>query len=319
MAPKVTVYVLTYQQRAFLRESLDSILAQDYPNVEIFVGDDASTDGTAEMIGEYERAHPGIVTGVIALQNGGITANSNRLLKHGDGEYAAWVAGDDAWLPGKLSAQVAWLEANPGDVLCYTNTAIFDSDSGRTLRLQHGRFRNRFRSGGMEEMFRSATFFVSSSVMCRRSAIPPHGFDSRLRMVSDWLMWVDIASKGRVGYVEGVLTRYRVHGTNTMKRLDMVLAEQLKAIDIAESRYPQYAKLARRIRADFLFGSGVERLRSGDAERATREFAESVRARPAGSASAPFPLNIFAVAAGRLHLLPAAWRAWRSVRRLLRA
>ncbi|HUP59847.1 MAG TPA: glycosyltransferase [Thermoanaerobaculia bacterium] len=315
--PRVSVHVLTYQHRDFIRQALDSVLAQDYPNLEIVVGDDASTDGTAAIIAEYERAHPGVVKALLSDRNLGITANANRILEQCTGEFIAWFAGDDEWLPGKLSAQVAWFAKNPDAVLCYTNTEIFDSESGRPLRLQHDRMRNRFRGGGIEQMFRSATFFASSSVMTRRSAIPSHGFDARVRNVSDWLLWVDVASRGRIGYVRDVYTRYRLHSANIMKRFDAALAEQLVAIGIAESRYPQYVGAAKRIRADILFATGVERLRSGDTAGAARMFTYAVRARWMGSPYAPFPLNLVAVAAGRLGLLPLAWRMWIRVRSFL--
>lgn len=57
--PSVSVAIITYNQREFLRECIDSILNQDYSNFEIVVADDASTDGTQDMLREYDRKHPG--------------------------------------------------------------------------------------------------------------------------------------------------------------------------------------------------------------------------------------------------------------------
>lgn len=75
--PLVSVCIITYNQKKFLRECIESVLAQDYPNIEIIVGDDASTDGTQEMLREFETTYPDKFVLRLAKINMGITCNSN--------------------------------------------------------------------------------------------------------------------------------------------------------------------------------------------------------------------------------------------------
>ncbi|HEX8429711.1 MAG TPA: glycosyltransferase, partial [Longimicrobium sp.] len=136
MLPKVSVHLPSYQQREYLREAIESVLAQDYAALEIVIGDDGSTDGTHEMLRDYERRYPGTFVLVLDTVNRGTTANWNRILPRCTGKYVAWLDGDDLWLPGKLHRQVAYMEAHPEVVLSYTNADVFDGATGTSIRLQ---------------------------------------------------------------------------------------------------------------------------------------------------------------------------------------
>jgi glycosyltransferase involved in cell wall biosynthesis len=275
MLPKVSVHLASYQQRDLLVEALESALAQDYPNLEIVVGDDGSTDGTHEMLREYQARHPDKIRLVLSTENRGTTANWNQILPRCTGELVAWLDGDDVWLPGKISRQVAWFAEHPEAVLCYTNAEIFEHGTGRVQRLQHEPRRNPFREGGAEELMRSATFFVTSTVMVRRSAVPRAGCDVRLLFMSDWLFWVEVARNGRIGYVPEVLTRYRIHPNNITRRGDVMMRDQVQAIDIVRAQFPELAPHTRGVRAECLWYHGLRYLAQKDHEGARRLLRES--------------------------------------------
>ena len=277
MLPKVSVHLPSYRQREFLREAIESVLAQHYPRLEIVVGDDGSTDGTHEMLREYAARHAGLFKLALSTENRGTTANWNQILPLCTGEYVAWLDGDDLWLPGKLHKQVEWLEAHPEAVICYTNAAIFDSASGVVRRLQHEPRRNPFRTGGAEQLMLASSFFATSTVMARRSALPPHGADPRLPQISDWLFWVEVARNGTIGYVPEVLAKYRLHANNITKRGDAILADQLRSLEIVEERYPEYAELLRHARADTLWYHGLRYLALEQYAAADSSFRESFR------------------------------------------
>ena len=211
--PLVSVAVVTYNQKDFLRECLESVLAQDYPAVEIVVADDASTDGTAEMLAQYEARHPGIFNILVAKTNKGVTANQNLALSGCRGKYIAWMAGDDLMLPGKLAAQVAHLEANPQCSICYHDLEIFDSRTGQAS----GQFSDtdRPRNGRMGTLVRYGSFNGAVSNMVRRSASPAHGFDEGIATASDWLYFVEcLSGGGTIEYIDAVLGRHRRHDAN---------------------------------------------------------------------------------------------------------
>lgn len=282
MLPKVSVHLPSYQQREFLREAIESVLVQDYPDFEIVVGDDGSTDGTHEMLREYDARYPGRFRLALATENRGTTANWNQILALCTGEFIAWLDGDDLMLPGRLRTQAEWLLAHPEAVICYGNEELFDHNTGRTTRLLHTPRHNRFRtSRGPTELLRSATFIGTSSVMGRRSALPEGGADSRIKFITDWLLWFEMAQHGDIGYVTDVVTRYRVHGNNITRRNDLILFDQILALGLAEAKYPQYIGKTRPMRAETLWGHALGCLRQERYERAEmlfrRSFAEAFR------------------------------------------
>lgn len=210
--PLVSVPIVTYNQAAFLREAIDSVLAQDYPNLEIVVADDGSPDGTPDLVREYARAHPGRFVLSLSPVNEGITRNQNRAMQTCTGKYVAWLAGDDLFLPGKISKQVAFMEANPDHAICYHDLDVFQSETGATIR----RFSelDRPRTGDVRTLVRYGAFNGAVSNMVRRDAQPP-SFDPRIPIASDWLYFVDcLLGGGKIGYIPEVLGRYRRHDAN---------------------------------------------------------------------------------------------------------
>src|SRR5690349_11312422 len=113
VAPKVSVIVPIFNQAPFIRETVESVLNQDYQNVELVLSDDGSTDGTTAILRSYAQREPDRVRLVLSEQNTGIAGAFNRGLDAHTGEFIAWLGGDDTMLPGKLSRQVALLQSRP--------------------------------------------------------------------------------------------------------------------------------------------------------------------------------------------------------------
>ena len=113
--PKVSVCVITFNQKAYIAQCLQSILDQatDF-DFEVIVGDDCSSDGTREIVQQFERDYPGIVKPIYQERNiGGGTHNFLTVHQAAIGDYIAHVDGDDYCLPGKLQAQADILDAEP--------------------------------------------------------------------------------------------------------------------------------------------------------------------------------------------------------------
>jgi len=268
-APKVSVHVVTYQQVALLSETLDGLVNQNFDDLQIVVSDDGSTDGTAELARTYASTYPGRVVALTDGPNLGISGNSNRCLRACTGEFVAFVAGDDIALPGKVAAQVAWLEADPRRVFCYHDMEHFDSDTGRRICL-HSEITRQRAGAGPKTFLTQGYCSATSSIMVRRSAIPERGFDERLRVYSDWKFAVDCLIGGGIfGPVPGVLGRYRRHAKNAT-RLWPELQWQEKHLGLAaiEADHPELAELCARARAYAYLQRGVAHLQRGDAHEA---------------------------------------------------
>ena len=124
--PLVSVLVPSFNGAQFLREALDSILAQTYPNIEVILLDDASTDETPAIAVEYGHK----INYVRQVQNLGIYDNVNVGIKRARGSFIATYHADDIYLPTIVEMQVAYLKAHPevGAVFC---SDIFVDAHGR--------------------------------------------------------------------------------------------------------------------------------------------------------------------------------------------
>jgi glycosyltransferase involved in cell wall biosynthesis len=244
MSPLVSVAVVTYNQKAFLEECLHSILEQDYPEFEIVVADDGSTDGTADLLGRFELEHPGKFVIRRSETNRGVTANHDQALAACRGDYISWIAGDDLMLPGKLSAQVAHMEANRRCAICYHDIELFDSDSGRTLHRWSDV--DRQRRGDFSTLVRHGHFNAAISSMVRATQSPKR-FDASIPIASDWLYYVEcLAWGGTIEPIPGLYARQRRHADNVtgpMARAQpaQLFVEHLESCAVILGRWPSAA------------------------------------------------------------------------------
>ncbi|MDP9195308.1 MAG: glycosyltransferase [Pseudomonadota bacterium] len=241
MSRPVSIAVLTYNQEAFVGQTLDSILSQDYPDFRIIVSDDASRDGTVAIVRDYIRRYPGRIVLQAHEKNLGITANCHSAVPLLQGDYVCWFAGDDLFLPGKLSRQAAVLDANPDAVFCYHDVEVFDSNTGQQLYTYNSPLAGQKPREGLiaESLLMHGCFLPTMGIMLRRSAVGKTQHRSEIRTASDWMYFTEIAHQGRVIFIPEVLARYRRHSGNTTKRMDCT--DEEKSYSLMRDGYPQYA------------------------------------------------------------------------------
>lgn len=162
--PKISVCVATYNQFASIEKCLRSILDQVVAaEVSVLVGDDASSDGTSTVIESLVEEYGGRLQHIPRKSNFGPYRNMRDLISRSNGDFVARVDGDDYWLPGKLAAQLEFLDQNPGCAAVYTNALLEDSSGSRT-----GIFND---VGdwcfGLVELLERGNFLCNSSVLFR--------------------------------------------------------------------------------------------------------------------------------------------------------
>jgi glycosyltransferase involved in cell wall biosynthesis len=240
-SPFVSVAIITFNQKDFLIECIESILEQDYSNIEIVVADDCSTDGTQDLLHEYSLKFPGKFVLRLSPENTGITQNSNAAFYACSGKYIAWMGGDDLMLPGKLKKQVDFMESNEVCSISYHNLDVFESDSNETL--YYFNEKNKI-NGDVITSIRNGTFNGACSTMVRTVMCPKSGFDIRVPVASDWLFWVEtLANGGSICYLDEVLGRYRRHENNVTKKYEHVGSNELdhlNSCNIILAKYPIY-------------------------------------------------------------------------------
>ena len=275
--PKISVHIIAYNQKDFIREAIDSALAQDYPNLEVVVADDASSDGTADIIAGYARDH-GRVVAVLNPENLGITRNSNAALRACSGEFIAFMGGDDVLLPGKIGAQAAWFANRPERVLCGHQVEVFYQDDSRP---PHPLSRHILAGTGAETFIKHNPF-GATAVMVRANRIPPYGFDETLPVVSDQMMWVDVLrDDGEFGFVPGTYARYRKHDANVTRDPFANLGDVERHFANVTERYPQFASAVRwAITRRLHYDVGVALSAAGRKGEARRKFLAAIRREP---------------------------------------
>lgn len=133
--PLVSVILIAYNQRRYIRQAIESVLAQEtsFP-YELLIGDDASDDGMSDIVAEYARAYPDIIKAFIRPENVGAARNAVLLLQQARGELIASLEGDDYWIdPRKLEKQAAFLRESPGFIGCTSRIRCVD-ENGCAIR-----------------------------------------------------------------------------------------------------------------------------------------------------------------------------------------
>lgn len=126
---RVSVCIATYNQAAYLRQCVESVMQQaDDADVEleILVGNDGSTDATAQVLAELTQANPEVVHAYSRSPNVGAARNYQLLIEQASGDFIAHLDGDDYWLPGKLKRQLDFLSAHPSCISVCTNALVID-------------------------------------------------------------------------------------------------------------------------------------------------------------------------------------------------
>lgn len=277
-APLVTIAVVTYNHSAFISDTIQSCLlqAEDYPNLEILVADDASTDGTQDIIADWVARYPQIIKPVLSQENGGIARNMNKALDAASGQYLAWLGGDDLMLKGKIEKQVAFLEADPSACGCYHDADVFEWPGGRSLGTFSHLYAGRAATADYvtpQKMLDPRFQMLPSTLMLRRDRVE-HRVDTRFIFHNDFLFDLEcIVSGGPLKRMEGTFTRYRKHAGSVGRSeaaISRMLEENLMVLAVIDARYPEYAKTTRRRAAYYLTLEAVRCARKGDLVRMRR-------------------------------------------------
>ncbi len=209
--PLVTVVVLTYNHERFIRQAIESVLAQKttFP-VEILVGEDCSTDRTREILTELAEENPRRLTLLFRDANLGLSANLQDCREKAIGRYLAILEGDDYWIDsGKLQKTADAMESHPDWSMIYHSARIF-SDDGLVRDLISPEIPP-VAPLGVTEILRKNHVPTQSVAMFRQGLIEqtPDWHD-QLRN-GDWALYVLHADRGPIGFLPDVMTAYRFH------------------------------------------------------------------------------------------------------------
>lgn len=228
--PRVSVVVPAYRNSSYLATTLDSILAQDYPDFELVVADHSSDDDTPQLLEGY-RDHPRVRVLAPTPPGGGAQANWNRVSFEARGELLKLVCGDDLIAPTALGEQVRALDACPGAVLVASPRDLVDSDGrvvlrGRGLAGLEGRVDGR---QAIRHTVRAGTniFGEPGSVLLRRDLLlRVGGWDNAFPYLIDQATYARILLHGDMVALPRTLASFRISASQWSVRLARQQAEQ---------------------------------------------------------------------------------------------
>ncbi len=198
--PLVSIVTPSYNQAAFLEQTLRSVLDQDYPNLEYIVVDGGSTDGSPAIIERYADR----LAWWVSERDRGQADGINKGFARANGEIIAWVNSDDLYLPGAISAAVAALQADPRAGMVFGDVRSIDSD-GKAFNIM------RFGNYGLEDLM---TFHIigQPAVFLRRSVLEQAGYlDQRFDLLLDHQLWLRVAQVTTLKYVPVQWAAARYH------------------------------------------------------------------------------------------------------------
>jgi len=201
--PKVSIIIPTYNQEQLVSQTVDSALAQVYPDFEVIVVDDGSTDNTRAVLARY-----GNKIRYIFRENRGPAAarNTGFLASHGD--YLLFLDGDDLIPPNKLERQVSFLEAQPEFGLVYSAWQVINENGTQILAERSPKKEGHL----LKDLLRRTLFFSPGAAVAHRKCFHLVGlFDESLLFCSDMDIMIRIAKAGYAfGYIDEFLFQYRL-------------------------------------------------------------------------------------------------------------
>lgn len=242
----VTVLMPVYNGAKYLREAIDSILAQTFTGFEFLIVNDGSTDDTESIIRSYSDPRIRLIN----QKNGGVSSALNTGLKNAEGEYIARFDADDICYPERLKEQYEFMLSNPEYVLIGSDADYVN---------QTGQFIFSYDSNGhtneeiQEKIFEKNPFIHSVVFFPKKMVLDCGGYDLKAHTFEDHLLWVKLIKKGKVcnfkkSFIkvrlnpESVTTDERVRGRHFLELREKILKSQLPITNEEETELVQILK-----------------------------------------------------------------------------
>lgn len=203
--PKVTIVIPVYNGSNYMKDAIDSALAQTYKNLEIIVVNDGSKDNTEEIALSY-----GDKIKYLKKENGGVSTALNLALENMTGEYFSWLSHDDYYYPDKIEKQIDFLKKQKNkDIVIYNNFRQMDAfgkDFKKDFILNHEELNKKPQYALLHGHINGITLLIP------KKAFDEFGkFDESLRCTQDYDMWLRIGRKYKFVHMEDILTKTRIH------------------------------------------------------------------------------------------------------------
>lgn len=265
--PKVSVCVITFNQKKYIRECLQSILDQQTNfDFEVIVGDDWSTDGTREVIIDFANRYPGKIIPLLYPQKVGGTQNFMAVHNRASGIYVAHIDGDDIALPGKLQAQADYLDAHIDCTAVWHRMNLFNDEG--TLNKPNLPDVSMFKDGKvyLTDVLKFGSVGYHSSLMYRASARQTRHVEAD---TLDYFYTIEVLMSGYGKYLEDVLGGYRYNINTGLSKKGSGSSNVMR---VYANHLNHYLSLSKKFRRDIFINSLIYLLIELKSRRASAVF-----------------------------------------------
>jgi glycosyltransferase involved in cell wall biosynthesis len=214
MFPKVTVICTCYNHEQYVLETLNSVINQQYSNVELIIIDNNSTDGSAKVIQLFSNLHPHVKY-IELKQNIGLCRAFNMGLRQATGEYIIDLAADDILTPDRIIKQVSHFQRLTNETAVVFTNATYIDETGQHIGYhyaidQHSKSTQPIPEGNVYKEILKKYFICTPTMMMRKSVlIALGGYDESLAY-EDFDFFVRSSNKYKYAYLDEILTKKRV-------------------------------------------------------------------------------------------------------------
>lgn len=218
--PLVSINMITYNHAPYVAHAIEGVIRQrtNFP-FELIIGEDCSTDGTREIVFDYQKKYPDIIQVITSEKNVGMSKNGLRTTKACQGKYIAFCEGDDYWHnPYKLQKQVDYMESHSGCGMVFTDINIYLDQSNKLIRsLNYYRgFRSPVNISIEQIIGVEGPTKMTCTVLIRRNLYEqvierdPNLHQNEKFLMGDYQIWSEIAIISEVTYLPECFATYRV-------------------------------------------------------------------------------------------------------------
>jgi glycosyltransferase involved in cell wall biosynthesis len=216
----ISIIIPAYNAEEYIKETIESVLAQTYKNTEIIVVDDGSTDDTYKIAIKF-----GSRIKLFKTKNSGVSSARNFAIAKAQGDWLAFIDADDLWAENKLEVQIEGLNNYRWS---HTNSLYFgENQDGLTSRSdlspQFGEWV--FSNLLVDNFITTSTVIIEKNLFCQAG-----GFDESMKAMEDWKLWLTIAQQEKLHYCPKILAKYRVYAGSTSRKAREVLPLHVQLI-----------------------------------------------------------------------------------------
>jgi len=211
--PRISIVIPSYNKADFIEATLESIVSQNYPNLEVIIPDGGSTDGSVEIIKKYARKYPKIIQWVSKKDKGQVEA-INKGLKKATGEIVTYINADDVYEKGALFEVAKAYQKNPDCLWIAGKGRVVDS-VGKEVAKPVTFYKNLLLFLNSRTLLLIVNYFIQPSVFMTRKVWQKFGpFIGAGRFVMEYDLWLKISKEKMPLLINKNLSSFRMGGEN---------------------------------------------------------------------------------------------------------